>query len=81
MGHLIHLCLCQLERVITSYSIHYTKLYDFEYLGYWTSTASFDSDYFIWIVPNTGALFDSGVDETDYFGVRPVITISKYLIE
>jgi len=53
----------------------------FEYLGYWTSTASFDSDYFIWIVPNTGALFDSGVDETDYFGVRPVITISKYLIE
>jgi len=45
--------------------------------GYWTSTPNSDSSYIAWNVGYGGDLSSDGVDNDSYFGVRPVITISK----
>ena len=49
-------------------------------VGYWTSTSSFDLTNVSWCIGNNGSLLTYYVD-TDGFGLRPVITISKDIIQ
>ena len=48
--------------------------------GSWTSTPVAGSTYYTWIVDRCGRLDDHNVGDWQYYGVRPVITISKSLI-
>jgi hypothetical protein len=45
--------------------------------GYWTSSPVSDYSYSAWGVFRNGRLLSDGVDNVDYCGVRPVITLSK----
>ena len=57
------------------------SLHPVDGVGYWTSTPNADNLNTAWFVV-WGALFDSGsVSNSDTYGVRPVITISKTLIK
>ena len=45
--------------------------------GYWTNTAySGDSNY-AWFVSNEGSFYNTAVADSDFLGVRPVITVLK----
>lgn len=48
--------------------------------GYWTSSPIADDFSMAWSVTNSGELYVGGVDTAIYFGVRPVITIQKSLL-
>ena len=48
--------------------------------GYWTSTPNASRSSRAWTVNNYGGLGSSFVDDAFYYGVRPVITISKSLL-
>ena len=45
--------------------------------GYWTASSRASSSSDAWYVRYDGALYSSFVDNDDFYGVRPVITISK----
>ena len=47
--------------------------------GYWTSTRKIDNSYYAWLVYRSGGLYSNGVTGT-YGGIRPVITISKSIL-
>ena len=49
--------------------------------GYWTSTPIAGSPYKAWLVARIGLLDDYYVDYASSFGVRPVITVSKSVIQ
>ena len=48
--------------------------------GYWTSSIVSDANNGAWAVINGGNLYGRSVAFTDYFGVRPVITVQKNLL-
>ena len=50
-------------------------------LGYWTITPTADSSLSAWVVYYYGNFEDILVNSTSYYGVRPVITLSKTLIK
>ena len=73
----------------------YSWLFDYTYLctnngcnvsdssnyGYWTNTPVAGSGYSIWTVRNTGTLVSTNLDNDSIFGIRPVITVSKDIIQ
>lgn len=49
--------------------------------GYWTSTIVFNDTGYAWAIGNLSRLNRSNIDNADGYGVRPVITISKDLLQ
>ena len=45
--------------------------------GYWTNTAYSGSSGFAWFVSNEGSFYSTDVADSDFLGVRPVITVLK----
>ena len=45
--------------------------------GYWTSSRVVGSTNCAWVINYKGMLWSYGVDNSSFYGVRPVITISK----
>ncbi|MBE6160537.1 MAG: DUF1566 domain-containing protein [Lactobacillales bacterium] len=48
--------------------------------GYWTSTSVTGNSKEAWIIDSTGKLIYRDVSDSSYYGVRPVITVSKSLL-
>ena len=48
-------------------------------LGYWTSSPVANNNYYSWFINFNGSLDFNGVNISDY-GIRPVITIPKYVL-
>ena len=48
--------------------------------GYWTSTPIFKSPNYIWEIRRDGYLCGSNAGHADSYGIRPVITVSKNVI-
>ena len=48
--------------------------------GYWTSSSYVGNSSYAWLVHKVGTLNRNNVDITPYYGIRPVITISKSIL-
>ncbi len=48
--------------------------------GYWTSSSYVGNSSYAWLVHKDGTLNRNNVDITPYYGIRPVITISKSIL-
>ena len=60
---------------------HGCNVSDSSNYGYWTSTPVAGSGSHIWAVRNTDALANAFVDNEPIYGIRPVITVSKDIIQ
>lgn len=60
---------------------HGANINDASTYGYWTSTPISKSPNYIWKIGRDGYLCGSNAGHSDSYGLRPVVTVQKSVIE